>query len=547
MKQIFCLATTVLLYLNLSLVVFAEVSLFEKTPLLHGFGDLKDYTLISTDHKFIGPGVSERRYILDAEPLGRLLLVHRLEEERVVKQFLYSAEQIIINVGKNESLEAVQKALRNVGFPCVRPFEYSRFIYVNKAVQTAEELYQLANGVRDVLNEGCIVEFDPIVFRNGVVPSDPGYSNQWHHEEVNSEEAWKVTTGSSSIVVAVVDGGIFPNLEEFEGRLTEGANILHMLGLEEEPPEPLDDVGHGTAVSGLLAANANNGVLGAGLDWHCQIMPIRVSQHNSTTSTPVAAGIDYAVAHGARVINVSWGTGPSSVLRTAVENAAANGAVVVAALGNFGLDGTWLPAKAAEAIAVGATMRNGLRAEWSNWGDGIDIVAPGEALYSVGAHDVGNMIEGTSGSSPLVAGAAALLLSVNPDLNWRGIRDLLAAGAIDQTGDPLDLPGWDEYYGWGRLNIFNSLLLAKVKLNIEYVTEKRIRLYWRVPPNLDDRVAYLVERSVNLEDWELLMNPDIITKEVENESIAELILDLTSRCPGSEFYRVLVDLRIEEG
>ena len=519
----------------------------EEGQLLRGFDELNGYTLVSLSEKLVSDGSGERRYILDAEPLGRLLLVHELEESEVRRRFLYSAKRVVINVEKRVDLAAVERSLIEHGILCERPFEYSRFLYANIDAVTAEELYRLAERARTVAGEGCVVEFDPIAVKNGVglVPNDPRYAKQWHHEELQSSEAWKITTGDPSIVVAVVDGGIFPDLKEFEGRLIEGANIRYLRGVEDNP-EPHDDVGHGTAVTGLLAANANNSKLGVGIDWQCSIMPIRVTLKNAAATSPFVAGIDYAVAHGARVINVSWTTGPSNSLRTAVKNAADNGAIVVAGLGNLGVDGTWLPAKATEAIAVGATTRSGTRAVWSNWGQGIDLVAPSEDLYTVGDKDVDLVVGGTSGSTPLVAGAASLLLSLNPDLDWKGIRDLLAAGAIDQTGDPLDTPGWDEYYGWGRLNILNSLLLAKVHLNIEYVVNGKARLRWRVPSNLDERVGYYVEYSSDTLEWERFPNLEIAFKEFETGMMAEVLVELDSLEAASKFYRVAVDLQIEE-
>ena len=540
--RVLSLAFTVLIF---GAEAIGEGSVEEK-ELLRDFGDLGECVLISVDENVADDGVELRRYILDSELLGRLLLVEESEGTEIRRRSLYSAERLVVNVAQRADLQTVRRSLIEIGMDCQHPFTYSSFLYVKPAssVETAEELYGLAQRARAAVGAEHVVEYDPIAFRTGLEPNDPLYARQWHHEELQMSEAWTITTGDPSIVVAVVDGGVFPNLEEFEGRLVEGVNLNFEAGVEDNP-EPHDDVGHGTAVTGLLAANANNGKLGSGVDWQCKIMPVRATQNNAASGTPIAAGIDYAVAHGARVINVSWGASESQLLRASVKNAADNGAVVVAGLGNRGLDAESIPAKADEAIAVGATIRNGTRAIWSNWGEGIDLVAPGEDLYTVGEKGVELVVGGTSGSTPLVAGAASLLLSVNPDLDWRGIRDLLAAGAIDQTGDPLDTPGWDEYYGWGRLNVLNSLLLAKVQLNIEYDGVNRIRLSWRVPSNLDERVSYHVERSVDMLEWERIPSLVIAIEETEGKFMAKTAFRTESNASARLFYRVAVDLHIE--
>ena len=523
-----------------------EDSSIEK-DLIQSLIDLGEYVLISVDESLAKDGSRIKRHILDTKPLGRLLLIQELEGSKFRKRSLYSAERVIINVEQYADLESVQQSLIKSGINCEHPFKHSLFLYVKvpASVETAKELYRLAERTRAVAGENHVVEFDPIAFRTGLIPSDPRYSKQWHHEELKMSEAWTITTGDPSIVVAVVDGGVFPNLDEFEGRLVEGVNLNYEAGVEDNP-EPHDDVGHGTAVTGLIAANANNEKLGSGVDWQCKIMPVRATQNNAASGTPIAAGIDYAVAHGARVINVSWSASESHSLRASVKNAADNGAVVVAALGNRGLDVESIPAKANEAIAVGATTRDGTRAMWSNWGTGIDIVAPGEDLYTVGEKGLETLFGGTSGSTPLVAGAASLLLSINPGLNWKGIRDLLAAGAIDQTGDPLDTPGWDKYYGWGRLNVLNSLLLAKVKLNIEYAGNDKVNLSWRVPSNLDDRVSYYLESSLNLLEWKRVPNLDITIEELEGRFMAKSLVKIDPSIESSPFFRVTLDLHIDE-
>ena len=117
--------------------------------LLHGFGELNEYTLVSVDEMLVNDFTRVRRYILDADPLGRLLLVQTLEGSEIRKRSLYSAERLIINVAQHADLAAVQRSLIKSGIDCEHPFEHSLFLYAKVAtVETAEELYGLAERAR---------------------------------------------------------------------------------------------------------------------------------------------------------------------------------------------------------------------------------------------------------------------------------------------------------------------------------------------------------------------------------------------------------------
>ena len=191
--------------------------------------------------------------------------------------------------------------------------------------------------------------------------------------------------------------------------------------------DPQDEVGHGTHVAGTVSALSNNGVGVAGVTWQCRLMPVRVLARIRRLSdnrvsgvgsaADIAAGIRWAVDHGARVINMSLGGDvDTTVERNAVAYAIQQGVVVVAAMGNDNTTTPSYPGAYPDVIAVGATNPNDTRASFSNMGPHIDVAAPGVGIQSTYWDNTYANLQGTSMASPHVAGVAALILSCNPNL-----------------------------------------------------------------------------------------------------------------------------------
>jgi thermitase len=285
------------------------------------------------------------------------------------------------------------------------------------------------------------------------VPNDPVLNQQWGLRNVQAQEAWDITTGGS-IVIAVVDTGVDGGHPDLAGKVVPGYNAFADNG------NAGDDNGHGTAVAGLIAANTDNGVGIAGLCWGCRIMPIKsLNRNGGGSDATVAAGIRWAADNGARVINLSLGgSGESQTLGEAVNYALARGIVVVAASGNERQEGNEpnYPAAYPDVIAVGATGNSDVITGFSNTGDYVDISAPGVGLWSTlpgGGYGPPN---GTSFSSPYVAAAAGLVLTLRPELGYYDVGCVLMASADDKGP-----PGKDPEYGWGRLNAFRAVQLAQ--------------------------------------------------------------------------------------
>jgi len=217
-------------------------------------------------------------------------------------------------------------------------------------------------------------------------------------------------------------------------------------------------------VSGTVGANANNNLHVAGMDWRCKIMPLKVlNQNNSGFYSWWASAIDWAIANDCHVINLSAGGSVSSIaLSNAVERAIAAGVVFVTITHNDGTGTIRFPGRMRSPITVGATNENDERRTSSNYGDAIDLVAPGRNIRTIGLAGTLQRWSGTSFAAPLVSGVCALMRSQLPELDTQLALKLLIAGAEDQVGKVTeDTAGFDIYHGWGRLNAHASLQFAR--------------------------------------------------------------------------------------
>jgi subtilisin family serine protease len=312
-------------------------------------------------------------------------------------------------------------------------------------------------------------------------PTDPLYTTyQWSLPQIGLPAAWDTTTGSASVIVAVVDTGVDATHPDLIGKITTGtAAGYNFVG---NNTNTADDHFHGTFVSSIIAMNTNNGQGGAGVCWACKIMPVKVLDSNGSGSTfNVARGVDWAVAHGAKVINLSLGSAsPDAGLQTSVDNAWNAGVVVVAASGNSGGPVIY-PAAYANVIAVGSNNQAGVRSSFSSYGPELDLMAPGEGVFGAlcachgysGGYATGS---GTSFASPHVAGVAALLISAGAtDKNQ--IRSRLLSTATD-----MDAAGFDSKTGWGRVNAAASLASAPTPTPTKTPTATPTRTSTPLPP-----------------------------------------------------------------
>lgn len=281
---------------------------------------------------------------------------------------------------------------------------------------------------------------------------DPLRSQQWALDTIGADAAHSTSTGSGA-VVAVVDTGVLASHEDLAGRLLPGHDFV------ENDNTPQDDNGHGTHVSGIVAADAGNGKGIEGVAPGAMILPVRVlDKDGQGTTDNVAKGIDYAVAHHADVINLSLGgdavtsvLGADDVYTKAVQNALDHGVVVIAAAGNDTAPFCEQPAVTGPLLCVGAIDRREMRTFYSSSGD---LVAPGGSAtlggssedilstYNDGQYEA---LAGTSQATPHVSGVAALLVSLG--LHGKAVTNRILATARDAG-----LPGPDDVYGAGILD-----------------------------------------------------------------------------------------------
>jgi serine protease len=303
------------------------------------------------------------------------------------------------------------------------------------------------------------------LFYSTRTPNDPLYRNQWHYGALNLPAAWDKTTGRSAVTVAVIDTGIVPH-PDFGSRVLPGYDFVSDLGIAADGDgrdgDPLDPgpysktAYHGTHVAGTIGAASNNRNGVAGVDWAANVLPVRALGPSSTASGAVgtladvtdaarwAAGLEVAGAPAnptpADVINLSLGGNVpcTSVQQQAFNDIIANNTIVVVAAGNSNIDaGSFSPANCDGVIVVGATARDGRRANYSNYGPRIDILAPGgdasNGIWSLGKNDDRTFsystLAGTSMASPHIAGVASLMKALQPDISQAQVLQALTTSA----------------------------------------------------------------------------------------------------------------------
>lgn len=284
-------------------------------------------------------------------------------------------------------------------------------------------------------------------------PNDPGFSSQWGYGKAQFPTAWDITQGTGSLIVAIIDSGIDLSHPDFDCTVSNGADKLTSgFNVVDNNNNPDDDNGHGTHVAGITGACTNNSSGVAGAAPNVRLMPVKVlNAYGNGSYSDVANGIVYAADSGAKIINLSLGgSANSGTLADAVGYAHNKGVLIIAASGNGNTE-LYYPAAYSQVMAVGSTNSGDSRSSFSNYGSDLDVVAPGEFIYSTLPGTYG-YLSGTSMASPHVAGLAALIWSAEPSLTNTGVRQL-----IRDTADDLGSFGYDDYYGYGRINAWKAL------------------------------------------------------------------------------------------
>ncbi|WP_453994013.1 S8 family peptidase [Bacillus nitroreducens] len=294
-----------------------------------------------------------------------------------------------------------------------------------------------------------------ILMQNQQYPNDLLYNDfQWNLRMIESEIGWGITQGSEKVKIAIIDTGVDLDHPDLVNRITDGYNIV------KDNRIPDDDNGHGTHVAGIIASQTNNYEGTAGITWYNPIMPVKVMGEDGYGSTfDIARGIIWATDHGASVINLSLGNYKGSkMLKQAVDYAYRHDVVMVAASGNDDSSQPSYPAAYPHVLSVAAVDLNGDRANFSNYGDYIDVSAPGVTIPSTYIDEQYAALSGTSMAAPHVAALAALMRSVNPNLSNKEIMEIIKGTSLD-----LGQVGKDIYFGEGLIDMVQALKQAEQK------------------------------------------------------------------------------------
>ncbi|CAG0966814.1 serine protease [Planctomycetaceae bacterium] len=284
------------------------------------------------------------------------------------------------------------------------------------------------------------------------IPNDPSFASQWHLPKIAAPAGWDISTGSSTVDIAIIDTGIDPSHPDLAGKLLPGYNFV------TNTTDTHDVYGHGTKVAGSAAAMVNNAVGVSGVAWQNPILPLAVTDSTGIASySRIASAITYAVDHGARIINISF-AGPtnSTTMQSAIDYAWNKGAIIFAGAGNSATNAPYYPAACNHVVAVAATTSSDTLASFSNYGNWITVAAPGYSILTTTNGGGYGSVSGTSFSGPITAGLGALILSVNPTLSNAQVVDI-----ITKNTDDIGAPGFDPSFGNGRINVLKSLTAAQ--------------------------------------------------------------------------------------
>lgn len=280
-----------------------------------------------------------------------------------------------------------------------------------------------------------------------LVSNDPYLGSQWHLGKIGAPSAWDTSAGSN-VTIAVLDTGVDASHPDLVASVVPGWNFF------SGNSSTVDVYGHGSKVAGSVAATLNNATGVAGVAGQARIMPIKISDDTGYGSwSAMAQGLTYAADNGVRVANISYMVGGVSTVQSAAQYMKGKGGLVFVSAGNTGVAAT--DAATTTLIPVGATNSADAIASFSTYGPYVALSAPGEGIYTTTKGGGYGAVSGTSFSSPIAAGVAALVMAANPALSSAQVESILFSTAQD-----LGAGGRDPYYGNGRVNAAAAIQAA---------------------------------------------------------------------------------------
>jgi subtilisin family serine protease len=428
-----------------------------------------------------------------------ILSISLIAQSNVIKKddTYYFADRVVVKLkqtgfisleGKVELTESVKSIVEKFGVTRVeqkykiKKAENKEAAELNKIVTMFISASIDPELISAKLSKSDLVEWaEPhYLYQLAYTPNDPNHASQYAISKIQSEAAWDINKGDSSIIIAIDDTGvdwdhpdlaanIWVNDDPVNGIDSDGNGYIDDIngwdfgGLtgtpDNDPKEDRPD--HGTHVAGISSAVTDNGVGVSSIGFNCTIMPVKTSQDNIRNDFGQALiaygyeGIVYAADNGAHVINCSWGGFNYSIAaKAAIDYAISQGTLVVGAAGNNGISTVIYPAAYPGVLSVGSTTSSDTRSSFSNYGMFLDVLAPGSSIYNTWQNDTYATLSGTSMASPLAAGLAGLVFSQFPSYT-----PLQVAEQIRVNADNIDAQnsGFSGLLGSGRINAFKAL------------------------------------------------------------------------------------------
>lgn len=323
-------------------------------------------------------------------------------------------------------------------------------LYIHQKKHPLEEIVS-----QEIFKSGLVEFAEPdYLVMPSYLPNDPNLSQQWQHQKMNSWGAWDLIKGGNrEVLTAICDTGVLtthpdlaPNLQLPGYNSADGSTNVAPV------------IGHGTFVAGMLAAAGDNAAGVAGVAYRVRLLPIRATNQTNGAAyfSDLVNCVQYAADHGVRVVNMSYGAGSSASIDYIAKYLRARGGLLFVAAGNSGADlGTGTP-DFKSFLLVGATNNLDQRASFSSYGAALDLMAPGQSVYSTTTGNGYGSSSGTSFAAPAAAGAAALLFSINQNYTPDQVEQLLISTAKD-----LGAAGRDPQFGFGRVDVGAAVAKAR--------------------------------------------------------------------------------------
>lgn len=431
---------------------------------------VRDLAAGDNEIEFVSP------VFLDPDAGGRLI---------VTPVLLVGFANGITTERRREALESVAAVARAVRPEVMDPASS----YLKIPLPGMRDAFSVLDAARALASHPDVLFAEPDMIFEGagaLVPNDPLFSSLWGLRntgqsggqvdfDMDADEAWDITTGSSSVKVLIIDTGVqqdHPDINQLPGRDFTSESASNPFG---GPVNQWDR--HGTPVAGAVSASMNNGIDTVGIAPGVKSVSARcfISSNSSGSWTGnyswTADALNWAAAEGVRVTNNSNGYGgTSAAVALAYENTKAGGMVHFASAGNDAVSNLGYPANLDTVNGVAASNRFGSRASFSQWGTGLAFTAPGESILlpdrtGAAGYSAGNTssMNGTSFSSPYTAGVAALIVSVKPEVTPSEIETVMRQTCVD-----MGTAGYDTNYGWGHVNAGAAVAATASSLDDAY-------------------------------------------------------------------------------